>query len=71
MLNETIEKIIEQRDEARGMLAEMFRLRCAVYNQNKMKYVYHVPEMYFETRDYLIEHGFVNKDDCKVVGDDE
>ncbi len=72
MLNEYILKIIDERDEARSVIMEMFRLRLGVYNFEKQNYVYHVFDTYFNVRDYLIMHGLLKPEDCvEVNADDE
>ncbi|MBP9708967.1 MAG: hypothetical protein KBD78_15125 [Oligoflexales bacterium] len=72
MLNQYIEKVINERDEARLVVMEMFRHRLGVYNFEKQKYVYHVFDTYFNVRDYLIMHGLLKPEDCvEVNADDE
>ena len=70
MLNEYILKIIDERDEARLAVFEMFRLRFGVYNFEKQKYIYHITDTYFGVRDYLILHGLLKQEDCVETGDE-
>ncbi len=71
MLNQYIEKVINERDEARMVVMEMFRLRCGVYNFEKQKYIYQVVDTYFGVRDYLVLHGLLKIEDCMEIGEDE
>jgi len=71
MLNQYIEKVINERDEARVVVMEMFRLRCGVYNFEKQKYLYHVVDTYYGVRDYLVLHGLLKIEDCLEIGEDE
>ena len=71
MLNEQIEKLIEQRDEAQLLLKGAHRMRCGKWITKTNSYYYEDFIQWRDIRDYLVEKGLLKKEECEYNGKDE
>lgn len=71
MLNEQIEKLIEQRDEAQTLLRQAHRLRCGKWITKTASFYYQDAPDWREIRDYLVEKKLLKKEECEYANEQD